>query len=207
MGSTKQCSVDGCPSEAIARGWCRNHYNRWHRTGSPTPPPKERQVCSENGCTRWTVGQGLCETHYSRFVRVPRRKAKLLKSKEGRVCGWCGEPIDPARSAKAAYCSRACKDRETIASGRQREAALRSYYKRHYGLTWEQVEEMRGSGCDICGAPAGGGRWGQLHIDHCHDTGRVRGVLCGNCNTGIGHFKDDPVRLAAAIAYLEAPMT
>lgn len=149
----------------------------------------------------------MCETHYARLVRSPKRKAKLLESKEGRRCGSCDAPIDPSKTARAIYCSRECKEREVIASGRQREAALRSYYKRAYGLTWEQVEEMRSGGCGICGVDVGEGRWGQLTIDHCHDTGRVRGALCNNCNTGLGHFKSDPVRLAAAIAYLEAPMT
>ena len=56
--------------------------------------------------------------------------------------------------------------------------------------------------CAICGTkrPGGHGIW---HTDHCHTTKRIRGVLCSLCNTGLGHFKDDPKILAAAIRYLK----
>lgn len=40
------------------------------------------------------------------------------------------------------------------------------------------------------------------HVDHCHSTGRVRGILCYHCNVGLGHFKDNPEVLARAIQYL-----
>lgn len=41
------------------------------------------------------------------------------------------------------------------------------------------------------------------HVDHCHETGRVRGVLCFNCNSAIGKLGDDPDTLRRATAYLE----
>lgn len=44
-------------------------------------------------------------------------------------------------------------------------------------------------------------------IDHCHKTGKVRGLLCKTCNTGIGHLKDDPNILRSAINYLELDRT
>lgn len=44
----------------------------------------------------------------------------------------------------------------------------------------------------------------RLAIDHCHETGLVRGLLCGACNKGIGHFKDNVEFLISAIAYLES---
>jgi hypothetical protein len=53
--------------------------------------------------------------------------------------------------------------------------------------------------CDICRDPITGRN---RHLDHDANTGKLRGWLCGNCNMGIGKFKDDPQRLSAAIAYL-----
>ncbi len=50
--------------------------------------------------------------------------------------------------------------------------------------------------CPICGDPA-------TDIDHDHSTGAVRGHLCRACNVGLGHFGDDPLRLKAAVEYLD----
>lgn len=56
--------------------------------------------------------------------------------------------------------------------------------------------------CDICGG-RGDGRWRQLNIDHCHKKKVFRGMLCSNCNRGLGYFKDSPTLLKKAIAYLK----
>lgn len=54
--------------------------------------------------------------------------------------------------------------------------------------------------CAICASPRGKRNHA---LDHCHTTGKLRGVLCVNCNQGLGHFKDDVERLRKAIQYLE----
>ncbi|MBW8797723.1 MAG: endonuclease VII domain-containing protein [Streptomyces sp.] len=72
--------------------------------------------------------------------------------------------------------------------------------RRRYGLTEAERDELiasRGGVCCIClSAPA-------VHVDHCHKTGRVRGVLCFNCNSAIGLLRDDPETLNRAADYLE----
>jgi hypothetical protein len=80
---------------------------------------------------------------------------------------------------------------------------------RAYGITVEQFESMlakQGGGCAICGQANGPGRGERLHVDHCHSTGRVRGLLCLKCNHGIGNFSDDTSRMRAAIRYLDPPV-
>lgn len=42
----------------------------------------------------------------------------------------------------------------------------------------------------------------KAHVDHCHKTNKIRGILCFNCNVGLGHFKDNPNYLERAINYL-----
>ena len=56
--------------------------------------------------------------------------------------------------------------------------------------------------CDMCGKPPDG-RGNELSIDHCHETGVFRGMLCNRCNKGIGLLMDDPELLRRAADYIE----
>lgn len=76
----------------------------------------------------------------------------------------------------------------------------RSYYRLQYGLTLEQVEQMKltqDNKCKICLTELTTPR-----VDHCHVTNKVRGLLCHNCNVGLGHFKDSIPLLDKAKEYL-----
>jgi hypothetical protein len=76
--------------------------------------------------------------------------------------------------------------------------------KRRYGITIEQfdaiVDAQKGQ-CALCQEPLKLGTK-SVHVDHCHETGRVRGVLCARCNLGIGRFGDTIQGPEKAIAYL-----
>ena len=79
-------------------------------------------------------------------------------------------------------------------------------YLKKYGITVEQYDEMfaaQEGKCAICEREDEGRGREFLHIDHCHDTGRVRGLLCFFCNSGLGKFRDDPKLLLRAIDYLK----
>jgi len=85
---------------------------------------------------------------------------------------------------------------------KKRSVQLKSRMKLFYGITLEQYEQMlieQDHKCAICGEKPER----TLHTDHCHETDKVRGLLCRSCNVGLGHFKDDINRLAAAIEYLK----
>lgn len=95
---------------------------------------------------------------------------------------------------------------------RQRQWALnnpewvRDYRMRSiYGISadeFDRLYDLQGGCCRICGSNEQRGRGG-LHVDHDHETGQVRSLLCCKCNPGIGFFNNDPVLLRAAAAYLE----
>jgi hypothetical protein len=64
--------------------------------------------------------------------------------------------------------------------------------------------ERQNGGCAICGKEHSGcAKQERLHIDHCHSTGRVRGLLCTNCNLAIGKLRDSPRLLRKAAEYIE----
>lgn len=60
-----------------------------------------------------------------------------------------------------------------------------------------EMAEEQGWSCLICKQVVA-----RLYLDHCHGTGRIRGLLCLHCNSGLGSFRDDPERLQRAIEYL-----
>jgi hypothetical protein len=95
--------------------------------------------------------------------------------------------------------------RRTKASPTYKRSLRNSHLKRKYGITLADYEAMlaaQAGGCAICGAPEPDGQ--SLHVDHCHDAGAVRGLLCFRCNAGLGQFDHDGERLAAAAAYLSS---
>lgn len=138
-----------------------------------------------------------------------------------KLCARCKQtkpvddfPIDPRRpDARYSYC-RQCK-REYMKEHRQRDPeASREKQRRdnikRYGVTVEQFDAMlatQGGRCAICGTTEPRRNHGRMAIDHDHATGRVRALLCGDCNNGLGLFGDDADRLRKAATYLEQHST
>ncbi|MFJ3719531.1 endonuclease VII domain-containing protein [Streptomyces sp. NPDC090057] len=114
-----------------------------------------------------------------------------------KLCRTCGEAkphSDWHRNSTASDgLATRCKACRAV-QGRQ------GHLKRHYGLTEAERDELvasQGGVCCICLAAV------PAHVDHCHETGRVRGVLCFSCNAALGQFKDQPEVIRRAAAYVE----
>jgi hypothetical protein len=127
--------------------------------------------------------------------RKPRPKVDAPAGHK--YCQRCGEvkphsEWDRNRTASDGLSTR-CKACRAV-EGRAR------HLRRNYGMTEAERDEMVASQMGLCAiclkAPA-------VHVDHCHKTGRVRGVLCFNCNSAIGKLEDDPDVGRRAVAYLE----
>ena len=85
---------------------------------------------------------------------------------------------------------------------RQRKYQL----KYNYGITEEDYNFMlqqQGGKCAICSSDKPTGKWKVFAVDHCHHTNVIRGLLCNECNRGIGLLGDDSQRLRAAANYLD----
>ncbi|MEY4507941.1 MAG: Pectobacterium phage [Pseudomonadota bacterium] len=147
--------------------------------------------------------------YYQRVIKPVREAARPLCSAPGCTSKtiyirgkFCKEHRDlQALKVVADTTSWYHKNREKVTDRRLQRA---------YGITLKQAREMlasQGGVCAICKnlledqACAGKSRRGTV-IDHCHETGLVRGVLCSLCNKGLGHFSDNPEFLGAAISYL-----
>lgn len=105
-----------------------------------------------------------------------------------------GYPVKRCRLCDSDY-------KKTLPSYTNKDVRRDQKLKSRYGISLgEYLEMLRGQNgvCAVCG---GGGA--KLHVDHCHDTGRVRGLLCGSCNRALGLLKDDVERLRKAIDYLK----
>ena len=86
----------------------------------------------------------------------------------------------------------------------ERKRAKRDQYlRRTYGITadrFDEILESQGFGCRLCGGVHASRH---LHVDHCHETGKVRGVLCSNCNSGLHTV--EKMGIEAVVEYLAGP--
>ncbi len=151
----------------------------------------------EKTCTKCKVVQTVDD-----FYRDARCKSGYRS-----VCKTCV-------NAKAREWQRNNPDRMKAISARGREKMRQSgrlkdrYLRDRFGITIEDYNRMldeQNGACAICGRPETSmhqGKIRDLAVDHCHATGRVRGLLCGNCNNGLGRFEDDPDRMLAAAIYV-----
>ena len=135
-----------------------------------------------------------------------------------KTCKTCGEdkPIEKFKKDKSysggyrPHCIPCCnaydlesyhqhKHKKEYSYGNNKDKHL----KRLYGISYKEYQvmlEAQGGRCAICATDKPGKR--AFAVDHCHDTGNVRGLLCTNCNTGIGNLQDNIGLLERAIEYL-----
>ena len=136
--------------------------------------------CIDCGKKTKAVIRGHCRLCYSRF--------------------WRSTNADyPAQQREGARRRRAANP-EKVRTDNRKQVLKR------YGLTPESYDallEKQGSACAICGSEEADSRGFRLHVDHDHKTKKVRGLLCGPCNHGLGKFKDSTTLLALAIEYLD----
>ena len=167
-------------------GMCRTHYER-KRTNQPLGAPIREvgvfEVCSVEGCGKPHSSKGYCSTHYARLTRTGTLADP--SSKAPKVCGVAG--CDKPHLSKG------------LCDGHYQR-------KRIYSLSVDELCYLLDQPCGICGSRE------NMQIDHDHSCcpgskscGKcVRGALCGNCNAGLGHFRDDVSKLRKAIEYLTA---
>ncbi|SCG50809.1 endonuclease VII domain-containing protein [Micromonospora halophytica] len=124
-----------------------------------------------------------------------------------RRCPTCGETKALAdfpgnRAGRGGYgrCCKPCHNEKGKESKLRLHGGSREYHlRRRYGVGEKEFQDLlteQGGVCGICGGED------PRHLDHDHRTGWVRGILCFNCNGGLGQSRDSPMRLARAITYL-----
>lgn len=135
---------------------------------------------------------------------VKRNRARINELRRAKADAWNAirrerYAKDPVLREKARAATRAAA---AANPRKRRDEKLRAAF----GIGVDEYDRILASQkgrCAICGAKYADRRRARLAVDHCHETGLIRGLLCSSCNQGIGQFKDDPKRLRNAAAYLE----
>ena len=188
--------------------------------GSPERLASGYAACSNEGCTRPARSQtkpGLCHPCQAR-ASYHRKNPDAATKPLGHHGKWkgvgcirdgCTAPVISLGLCQHHYnTSRWCAGHRGDSYTPEKRRAAR--IKSRYGITAETYDRMvaeRGNRCDVCGEPPSSentrAHWrGKLCIDHCHDTGVVRGLLCNDCNLAVGYGKT-PDKLRSAAEYLQ----
>ena len=138
-----------------------------------------------------------CRSCVSKYARSPEMRKRHLK--------YCHRPDVHKKSLKYA---REYRERPGVKKKRREYHKNPEFKKKrklyriqkNYNITAKEYKQMlllQDNKCKICGS-----YMEKPHVDHCHKTNEIRGVLCPSCNMGLGMFKDDPIILTQAIKYL-----
>lgn len=186
-------ALGGCEREVYAKGLCRAHWTR-SRKGLPTDSPirgweKNPAECMFPDRHRPCRSLGLCNTHYHQSLTMPELQPIVTRDTR-----WNDRTCD------VQFCDMPC-----VHSG----VCQRHASRLRYGLSSLQISAiLLDASCAICNESLSEQ---DVHIDHdhscCPGNARTcgectRGILCNDCNRGLGLFQDDPGRLQAAVGYL-----
>lgn len=180
------CLVGTCNKEPKRDGFCKPHHTRWSRSGDPLVLKRMDKSCPL-GCT--------CGRHNAKpGVRVP--SAPCLACGTVKMVHLCYGP-DGNEARK--FCDQECwrKWQKDQASVRRAAGETKAW-----DMSPSEFQERltaQDNKCAICLKQITGR---DIHRDHDHTTGEWRGLLCNNCNRGLGHFQDDSELLIAAAFYL-----
>ena len=192
----KTCSLD-CQIEyrrKINREKARRHYK--------PKPPRPDVDCGSCGA-KVKVSQMGPTPKWCTECRAKHEDRRARKRQVGsrRKCHTCGTPTPEAEGKPGpAVCNDCRVDPRANSYEKERRRTLRKY-----GITQDDYDRMlhdQGNKCPICKtADPGTKGW---CIDHCHDTGNVRSLLCNPCNMAIGQANENPDVLRAMADYVEA---
>ena len=184
---------------------CHNEYNRQRNLA--TKGNRKKYPPTESTCTRCGVVGGS-----DKFSLDPQRKSGLYL-----YCKACVASQYKSRASEPKTLTQKCKSCGTTGgvdlfprngnsksglAGKCKQCAAVEARRRRYG---RELDARQDPHCEICGT---GLEWHSkqkgksVHVDHCHVTGVIRGVLCSSCNAGLGQFKDNPSLLWKAAVYL-----
>lgn len=154
-----------------------------------------KRICSFPECERKAHARGYCHGHlnqvYKGLTLTPLKPYRAVKNGM-KECAKCARslPVASFQKKRGKYVQEVCRDCVSIV-----------WRARTYKISFEEAARLSAvTHCDVCGTELVG-RF--RHVDHDHDTGVIRGVLCHSCNTTLGHCKDDPSLLRRLADYLE----
>ena len=173
-------------------GWKPEHAESRRNKYQSDPEERGRRLAqSRSGEANSEYMREYYKANPDKFRRTPEQRAEYNRRRRER---YANDPEYRERVKRQAVSG--------VDPERKRDTRLR----KQFGIgaaEYDQLLTEQNGGCAICGARFSHGEV-RLAVDHCHDTGKVRGLLCSNCNQGLGKFGDDPDRLDRAGMYLRA---
>ena len=159
---------------------------------------KRRNVCRSCSKGYKTLRTETIDQNQSRFQQGLKKCSKCLEVKDLSNFG----KDKYTKHGYSSICKSCITEKSSLESTKR--ANKNSKLKLTYGITIEEFDNMmkkQDSKCKICNSDIS--KKGEANVDHCHTNGYVRGLLCFNCNIGLGMFKDNLSLLKNAIKYLK----